>query len=186
MTSVSFPVWDLGTLTADYEPHERDVMSELADLARSLPAGSAEKTEALNCARFIHAMKATLDARLFTPDEEAAAELRQIERLVGPPVAHARATDPVTSHAAALTLGSEKLTRNMQAVLACLRLVGPIHHEGLIEKYERLHDQNDWPAQSESGLRTRTKELADRHRVIDSGQRVRLLSGRESIVWKVS
>jgi hypothetical protein len=41
------------------------------------------------------------------------------------------------------------------------------------------------PRQSESGIRTRRKELVERGLVEDTGRRDILVSGRKSIIWKV-
>ncbi len=98
--------------------------------------------------------------------------------------AHARTSDPWTSHAAARSITAEELRETQEAVLACFVRFGPMHHERLIERYAESYAEAAWPRQSVSGLRTRTKELVDADLVEDTGQFVRLPSGRRSIVWQ--
>lgn len=100
--------------------------------------------------------------------------------------AHARNTDPSTSHAAAASVTG--IRDSQIAVLACLQTFGSHHgltDEALAMVYSVGVDQHEWPEQSDSGLRTRRKELVTRGLVRDSGRRERLLSGRSAIVWEV-
>jgi hypothetical protein len=90
--------------------------------------------------------------------------------------AHARNTDPETSHAAASSVGD--LRPRQVAVLDVLRRCGPCHDEAIAAFYTG-------PPQSPSGLRTRRRELVDAGLVRDSGDRARLQTGRQSIVWEV-
>lgn len=91
--------------------------------------------------------------------------------------AHARNSDPATSHAAADSLSSDKIRRSQLAVLGFLKAHGPMTDTGLVERYHQT------PMQSPSGLRTRRRELTDKGLVYDTGERVVLDSGRKSIVW---
>jgi len=91
--------------------------------------------------------------------------------------AHARWTDPVTSHLAAASIPEQSLRLNQQAVLHLLRRLGPSTDEDIALAY-------DGPRQSPSGLRTRRHELVAAGFVADSGQRRPLMSGRLSIVWE--
>ena len=91
----------------------------------------------------------------------------------------ARRTDPETSHAAARSVRS--LTDRQAAVLQIISVQGPIHDHALVIAYA----DTDLPLQSESGIRTRRKELVDRGWVIDSGHRAVLPSGRKAIIWMV-
>jgi len=100
--------------------------------------------------------------------------------------AHARRTDPDTSHDAAESVGN--VTARQVAVLRLFlrdyNAAGMTDME-LIEAYEvaaRL-DPRLFPEQSHSGLRTRRSELVHNGFVVDTGQRRRLPSGRWSIVW---
>lgn len=104
-------------------------------------------------------------------------------------VAHARRTDPATSHEAAASLSSDKLRRSQEAVLRVLRegepFTGkPMTDERLVEAYEQCVRlwQCQYPKQSPSGIRTRRKELVERGFVKAMGTTV-LASGRRAIVW---
>lgn len=100
--------------------------------------------------------------------------------------AHARGTDPWTSHAAADSLSEEKLRDTQAAVLACFKEFGSMHHEKLVDVYAYNFVARSWPLQSVSGLRTRTSELVDGNLLRNSGNTVKLSSGRSSIVWAVA
>lgn len=94
--------------------------------------------------------------------------------------AHARRTDPGTSHAAAASV------RNMTAlqllILRTLREIGPCTDERLAE-YLQEHDMTTL---SLSGLRTRRAELVQLGAVRDTGQTQLTLAGRSAIVWEIS
>lgn len=100
-------------------------------------------------------------------------------------VAHARRTDPETSHAAAASV--EDLRPRQRAVLTLLA-AQPSHHDALIERYRAWHTTNpeEFPRQAPSGIRTRVAELRDVGYVRDSGGRVTLPSGRHAIVWEAT
>lgn len=55
----------------------------------------------------------------------------------------------------------------------------------MIQRYNLLRgiEPGTFPPQSDSGLRTRRKELTDAGVVVDTQVRKRLPSGRQSIVW---
>jgi hypothetical protein len=57
----------------------------------------------------------------------------------------------------------------------------------LVHWYESLRSQHPkiYPRQSESGLRTRRRELVDMGLVVDTGRTETLPSGRKAIVWGV-
>lgn len=88
----------------------------------------------------------------------------------------ARGTDPVTSHLAAESVDS--VTKTQEYVLRCLRV--PRNDVEIVNAYRAYKTA---PRASESGIRTRRSELVDRGLVIDTGRRVKLASGRYSIVW---
>ena len=94
--------------------------------------------------------------------------------------AHARRSDPVTSHLAAASLSPARLRRSQEWVLRVFDHYPQLHDEALQARYVDL----GLPPQSVSGIRTRRCELVDRGYLRDSGQRVRLRSGRLSIVWE--
>lgn len=93
------------------------------------------------------------------------------------PMAVARRTDPLTSHLAAASITSERIRKSQADVLRVLSS-GPMCDEQIADRARELGVK-----QSPSGLRTRRAELVDLGQVIDSGERVRLRSGRMSIVW---
>lgn len=97
--------------------------------------------------------------------------------------AHARTSDPDTSHAAAASIERHGLRAAQLAVLACLRERGAMTDEMLAHHYEKMWRHRDWPQQRPSGLRTRRSELAAVGLVFDSEHRVKLASGRYGIVW---
>lgn len=91
----------------------------------------------------------------------------------------ARLTDPHTSHEAAASV--RNITQTQTAILLLL-LSSPSTDEELIRQY-----QNDsplvCPPASESGIRSRRAELVRMGKVIDTGRRAKLTSGRNAIVW---
>lgn len=101
--------------------------------------------------------------------------------------ANARRTDPETSHAAAATIRGVKLRRSQEIVLACLHyLGGRATDEQLVRHYRHtLMPAEIVPWQSESGVRTRRKELVDLGLVRNSGATALLSSGNRGIVWEV-
>lgn len=93
-------------------------------------------------------------------------------------MAIARNTDIETSHEAAESV--TKITPTREYILKALRK--PRTDSEMIEFYRGLKKA---PAASESGLRSRRAELVEMGLVRDSGKRVRLESGRYSVVWEV-
>lgn len=72
------------------------------------------------------------------------------------PQAHARRTDPPQSHEAAKRAGT-KTAQVRAAIEIVFRESGPMTDEELIRKYR---ERNLSPSASDSGIRTRRKELA--------------------------
>lgn len=101
----------------------------------------------------------------------------------GEPTAHARPTDPHTSHEAARSVGGDRLRASQQAVLAVLKHHGPSTDLLLVELYDMLAAAGAQPVQSPSGIRSRRHELVEAGQVVDTGRRVKLPSGRRAIVW---
>lgn len=102
----------------------------------------------------------------------------------------ARGTDPQTSHRAAKRAAGE-LTRKQQAVLDCFRymeaLNAPYGHmmgrfrmtdPQLIGKYNSFREKQNWPAQSDSGIRTRRHELVKAEKIEAAGETRGSRSGR--------
>ncbi len=98
-------------------------------------------------------------------------------------VAHARRTDPETSHAAAASLDTITIRESQREVYALFLQYGPMTDEEMVAQ-AHLNDVQ----QSESGLRTRRSELVksfDPPLICDSEERKKLASGRKAIVWKI-
>ena len=93
--------------------------------------------------------------------------------------AHARTTDPDTSHEAARSLTSEKLRESQAAVRKVFIVFKEMSDTDLQIYYKSL----SLPRQSTSGLRTRRRELVDMGILHNTGKKVLLESGRRSIVW---
>jgi hypothetical protein len=88
----------------------------------------------------------------------------------------ARHTDPATSHAAAESV--QNVTQTQEYILKAL--TRPRTDLELVEAYRNLKEA---PRASESGIRSRRSELVARGLVIDTGDRVKLPSGRLAAVW---
>jgi hypothetical protein len=95
---------------------------------------------------------------------------------------NARHTDPQTSHEAAESVLN--ITSTQDAILTLLSIEGMTDVQ-LIDSYYRLARVSDGkvPMASESGIRSRRAELVKQRLVIDSGDRQKLPSGRQAIVW---
>lgn len=95
-------------------------------------------------------------------------------------MAGARTTDPGTSHQAA---ASVKDITDTQRAIYILLLAGPANDVEGWACYKYGIDNGLCPLISESGYRSRRAELVALGLVKDSGERVKLPSGRNSIVW---
>lgn len=98
------------------------------------------------------------------------------------PVAHARRTDPETSHAAAQSVKAEQIRKSQACILETFRTFGPLSDVELVALYDELASARSWPLQSESGIRSRRAELVGRGLVVPVGK-TKLVSGRKAIVW---
>jgi hypothetical protein len=119
------------------------------------------------------------------------------EAMPDPPRARARTTDSDTSQEAAASIAAENIRRSQTAILAVLRQCGPMTDVDLVKVYESsatsTSDDRLWvigypegrvPQQSQSGIRTRRDELVKQDQVRNSGERRKLPSGRNAIVWE--
>jgi hypothetical protein len=103
----------------------------------------------------------------------------------------ARNTDPDTSHEAAASISEDKIRKSQKAVLQLFK-----DDPSGFTDYEMVHVYNElmmmptqyhlYPLQSESGLRTRRKELVEKGLVKDSGRKAKLPSGRKGIIWELA
>ena len=95
---------------------------------------------------------------------------------------YARTTDPSTSHEAAASI--KNATRAQASVLDVFHdAISGMTDATLVDAYEL---NGYFPEQSQSGIRTRRKELVDAGKIVDSGQRIKLNSGRRAIVWQLA
>lgn len=162
--------------------------AELA-LVKEINESDVSAAERLNQVDRIHDLKFELDAELVVPvveEEEQGEQLCLTDPLSATrKQALARTTDPWTSREAAESLSRDRLRETQAAVLHAFRIMGPMHHEWLITAYARHRKDEGWPEQSQSGLRTRTKELVDGGLLEDTGRVVILGSGRASKIWQL-
>lgn len=101
-------------------------------------------------------------------------------------IAHARRTDPDTSHAAAASVSD--IRQSQYAVLKVLRKRSAqgFTDEELVAAYEVFAGGNRaYPYQSTSGIRTRRSELVRLGLVEDSGVKRVMTTGRMARVWRV-
>jgi hypothetical protein len=170
-----------------------EAFKHLARLAEELTAGAEgqRRADLLHEVAVLHELHVFLPGVRMLPEKEAAEHRPEDEPLQEelpsslPSEAHARTTDPGTSHAAAKSIDPDRLRETQEAVLACFREFNAMHHELLVETYESVYRDRGWPKQSVSGLRTRTSELCSAGLLRASGGTVTLQSGRQSIVWEV-
>lgn len=100
--------------------------------------------------------------------------------------AHARHSDPQTSHDAAASV--RNITRTHELILLIFGNLRKLHDESLIEYFQNsVRNNRDWRdvRASESGIRSRRAELVRLGKLRDSGKRERTASGRNSVVWEI-
>lgn len=98
----------------------------------------------------------------------------------GPEAAHARSSDPATSHQAAARV-TGNLRETQEHVLTVFRRHGAMTDVELVQRYE----ESDLPPQSDSGIRTRRRELVDLGEVEDSGEKKSIPPHGPAIIWKL-
>lgn len=96
--------------------------------------------------------------------------------------AHARRTDPQTSHDAARSIRASRMVEVQDRILFLLHLHGGLTQDAVIEGYRMRWGSRD----SDSSIRTRLSELCDAGKVRDSGIRKSLpKTGRTAILWEL-
>lgn len=95
--------------------------------------------------------------------------------------ARARSTDPQTSHEAASKV--QNISRVQTVILLLLWTRGPMTDPQIAESYYEQVASGAAPPHSESGLRTRRKELVDSGYLSATGEKRKLDSGRYANVW---
>lgn len=96
-------------------------------------------------------------------------------------IAHARSTDPETSHRAAASTGDLRLSQG--CILQLLRVFGPMTDEALCATYAKFGVQYEYPRQSDSGIRSRRAELVRLGLVEYTGEKLPISTGRLARVW---
>lgn len=96
----------------------------------------------------------------------------------------ARITDPATSHEAAGSLTAERLSETQRAILELLNQ-HPLTDEQIGFRHFRAAQSGRWNHASESGLRSRRKELVEKGLVVRSGYDTTKF-GRSTIVWRLA
>lgn len=91
-----------------------------------------------------------------------------------------RTLDPSTSHNAEKSVS--RLAESYRIILDILREHGAMNDETLIATWRK---QSSKPA-SDSGIRSRRSELVATGLIVDSGERQKMQSGRDSIVWRLA
>ena len=97
--------------------------------------------------------------------------------------AHARTTDPTTSHEAAKSVD---VTKGQKVVLAEFRMYTKLTDEELIEALRIRATSCPDALLSDSGARSRRAELVRKGYVIDSGERKATKAGRATVVWRLA
>lgn len=90
-----------------------------------------------------------------------------------------RTLDPQTSHDAEASVTG--LAETYRIILSTLRESGPMNDQALIRAFQRSGKRA-----SDSGIRSRRSELTAQGLIVDTGDRVKMESGRMSIVWGVA
>ncbi len=88
----------------------------------------------------------------------------------------ARRNDPLTSHLAAASV--KRITEFHKDILDMLKLYGPMTDEQIYRQFQLAEIKI-----SESGARTRRKELVDMAEVMFTGDTLFTKSGRKTQVW---
>lgn len=98
-----------------------------------------------------------------------------------PMFAHARTTDPQTSHMAAASVGK---VQELQDRLVDMFGAGPMTDLHLVRVYNLLSDTTpSYPPATPQNLRSRRAELVKQGKVHDTKQREIGPSGRKFVVW---
>jgi len=90
-----------------------------------------------------------------------------------------RTQDPETSQAAGASV--KGLAETYRIILTTLRQSGPMNDPALIRAF-----QSSGKRASDSGIRSRRSELTAQGLIVDTGDRIKMESGRMSIVWGVA
>lgn len=148
-----------------------------AGCGRELVIGNPIWTHALDAEALCFCSERCYFDHWLPPEPAAPPEQRLPEQ---EPRAHARTTDPETSHEAARSVTAFR--PRWVAILDCFRAHGPMTDEELAVRYEARGATV--PEQSPSGLRTRRSELVALGALAPVGQS-KTEAGRSCIVWGI-
>jgi hypothetical protein len=95
-------------------------------------------------------------------------------------VPNTRTLDPTTSHQAEASVTG--LAESYRIILGILRESGPMNDEKLISTWRKTQNKKA----SDSGIRSRRSELTATGLIVDTGDRIKMDSGRMSIVWGIA
>jgi hypothetical protein len=95
-------------------------------------------------------------------------------------VPNTRTLDPTTSHQAEAS--ATGLAESYRIILGILRESGPMNDEKLISTWRKTQNKKA----SDSGIRSRRSELTATGLIVDTGDRIKMESGRMSIVWGIA
>jgi hypothetical protein len=95
-------------------------------------------------------------------------------------VPNTRTLDPTTSHQAEASVTG--LAESYRIILSILRESGPMNDEKLISTWRKTQNKKA----SDSGIRSRRSELTATGLIVDTGDRIKMDSGRMSIVWGIA
>jgi hypothetical protein len=97
--------------------------------------------------------------------------------------AHARKSDPYTSHLAAAAVVMDTTTLQIRILSVFEYAMNGLTDEELVKNYQRMWGVS-FPA-TDSSIRSRRSELVNKGNVIDTGKTRLTKAGNKSIVWSI-
>ena len=97
-------------------------------------------------------------------------------------MAHARKSDPFTSHLAAATI-MDATTLQIRIIQCFESTVGGLTDEQLVNVYKAMWG-NSFPA-TESSIRSRRSELHHKGAIVDTGKTRNTHNGHKAIIWEI-
>lgn len=118
-------------------------------------------------------------------DPESREKLKPVPKLPLFEQAHARNSDPETSHQAAKSVSLTNPGRTREAIMAILKQEGPLTDEWIWSRYSLWYARGRTvPKASPSGLRSRRSELV-RMGFVEACGTGKTASGRACQIWSV-
>lgn len=100
------------------------------------------------------------------------------------PYAHARNTDPSTSHLAAESVA--EVSRVQALVLALFHYLGDLTDAELCHNWHLMTVAGDYPPATDQNIRSRRAELVQAGRLSATGRIAYTLHGRKTTVWDIT